>query len=176
MAAHPQPTLDSTIIQVVRGVIDFVDDPDNAGLDENLFDVFERSIADKAREETHCYSEFCEAQREQQGKSIDALDASENIVNEKISDITREVAILREIKDIRDELKMIQKVLEDQKTVLTQYHTALAKHDSLFDAEKTKLENLRGNLDFRVSKLHRLAKDASSVENSVRISRHAHLG
>jgi hypothetical protein len=42
-------TMDSMIAQFVLRLVGFVDEPHNAGLDENVFDIFEQSIADCVR-------------------------------------------------------------------------------------------------------------------------------
>lgn len=49
------PTLNSMIIQILHHTIGFVDAPRNAGLDENIFDIFEQSIAHRV-----CFAEINE--------------------------------------------------------------------------------------------------------------------
>ncbi|KAK6355051.1 hypothetical protein TWF696_004177 [Orbilia brochopaga] len=212
MKWDPPPTPDSTIIRLLQSVIGFVDGPNNAGLDENVFDIFEQSIALQAQLETQRYKEFQQAQQEQRkkiqeertrkntqalnsgflnanrnrpgpgfwdrlatllwGKStadnIDDTNAlPEKDLNEEMCDITQEVENIREIKDIKDELRMIQRVLEDQETVLTQYTAVQTKGESLALPEKNRLASLKQSLDFRIAKLQRLVRDASSVEDSL---------
>lgn len=41
----PPSSLDQMISNILQQCIGFVDAPSNAGLDENLFDIFEQSIA-----------------------------------------------------------------------------------------------------------------------------------
>lgn len=79
-----------------------------------------------------------------------------------ICDITKEVRHLREIKDIRDELRMIQRVIEDQQTVLKKFLEA--------GVSKFVLDILSG-LESRQRKSERLYSEAESVENSVRRSK-----
>lgn len=42
---RPPPTMQAMLIQILRHALDFIDAPTNAGLDENVFDIFEQSIA-----------------------------------------------------------------------------------------------------------------------------------
>lgn len=42
---RPPATMQAMLIQILRHVLDFIDAPTNAGLDENVFDTFEQSIA-----------------------------------------------------------------------------------------------------------------------------------
>lgn len=162
------PTLNSMIIQILHHTIGFVDAPRNAGLDENIFDIFEQSIAHRAHSEAKCYEEFYRAQNHSQNSGIYGPTARETLLQrieeEKICDITREIEHLREIKDIRDELKMIERVLVDQRTVLTQYR---ADHKDSTPEEDNRFASLTQNLDFRILKVERLAKDALSVEDSL---------
>lgn len=85
-------------------------------------------------------------------------------LDEKMCNIVREVEHLREIKDILDELKMIERVLTDQQTVVQQYEKG-AK--TLSQEYQVTIEDLKDSLKFRISKVERLAKDAKTVENSV---------
>ena len=102
------------------------------------------------------------------------LTECQRLEEEKMCDITQEVAHLNEIKDIRDELKMIKRVLMDQQTVIAQYHANQApdrKEDTnpktLDDNERYKLKTLEQNVEFRISKIDRLSDDAKSVQDSV---------
>lgn len=78
---------------------------------------------------------------------------------DKICDITEEVRHLQEIKDILDELKMIQRVIEDQETVLKKFFVAEGDNFNL---------DVLPSLEFRRKKAERLSSEAESVENSVR--------
>lgn len=80
--------------------------------------------------------------------------------------ISKEVEHLSEIKDIRDELRMIERVLVDQRNVITQFQDILEDDDA-----KSKLKITLQGLNGRISKVDRLGKDALWVENSVS-SRH----
>jgi hypothetical protein len=103
---------------------------------------------------------------------------------EKMCDITEEVSHLNKIKDIRDELKMIRRVLIDQQTVLSQYRANQATNlkeqklvNSLDNDERFKLKMLEQSLEFRIAKIDRFSEDAKSVEDSVSpTSPHSLLG
>ncbi|KAI0184829.1 hypothetical protein EV127DRAFT_223845 [Xylaria flabelliformis] len=155
-------TVDSMIIQILHSTIGFMDTPNNAGLDENLFDIFNEMIAHWANEETQCFNAFYKAQkdRKENGESEAKIKDAEDIC-----DITKEVEILGEVKDIGDELKMIERVLQDQVTVVAQYRTS--RNDSLPQEEMNRLDALDQDLDSRVYKVQRLARDAFSVETSL---------
>jgi hypothetical protein len=101
----------------------------------------------------------------------------------KICDITSEMQHLCEIKDVKDELRMIQRVLDDQWDVIDQYH---AGHEELkFDVnqersnsvearllgeEDDELEYTKNCIGIRITKVKSLVADATTVENSVRVS------
>jgi len=83
---------------------------------------------------------------------------AEDRIEDEICDISNEIQDLEEIKDIRDELKMIERVLDDQMTVCEKYENwAFRPHSQL----------IRDDLSFRLMKLKRLSKEAESVEASV---------
>ncbi|KAI1381286.1 hypothetical protein F4677DRAFT_121139 [Hypoxylon crocopeplum] len=164
----PSSSLDQMIENILQSCIGFVDAPSNAGLDENLFDIFEQSIAKVANNETIRYKKFCEHQQQcakmslkiRKGKKISPRELeSFRDTEDLICDITEEVKHLEEIKDIRDELRMIQRVLEDQRAVLEKYRSE--GHRSLGPDEPT-------SLSFRQNKARRLYSEAESVENSLK--------
>src|SRR3954468_14851145 len=93
-----------------------------------------------------------------------ADDKDKRDVENEICDISNEVVDLEEIMDIRDELNMIERLLEDQKLVHNVYSTSNAH-----DTPRQELDTLLRDLDFRLSKLNRLGKVAESVEKSVRL-------
>jgi hypothetical protein len=86
---------------------------------------------------------------------------------ESMCDIIKEVEHLREIKDIRDELNIIERVFTDQATVVTQFSAARRQ---LFKPEELNaLKTLEQSIDFRVSKVQKLGRDALAVEDSVSV-------
>ncbi|KAK5654203.1 hypothetical protein OQA88_7377 [Cercophora sp. LCS_1] len=158
---RPPATMQAMLIQVLRHVVDFIDSPDNPGPDENLSDIFEQSIAYRAHGEMDCYLMFHRARRAQQTKYSTATGNTARILmeekmrdEEQMCDIGQEIEHLREIKDIRDELKMIERVLEDQLP-------SLHKHVESFN----RLGAIIQSIDFRLAKLHRLNKDAESLNH-----------
>ncbi|KAK4201369.1 hypothetical protein QBC40DRAFT_306018 [Triangularia verruculosa] len=140
---HPI-SLESMIIQLLQLVVGFVDALNNAGLDENLFDIFEQSIAYR--------------------DTAQLLNQNRMLEEERMCDITQEIEHLREIKNIRDELKIIERVLEDQMAVITQYNK---RRGDLPTEAFNRLTALMQSLDFRLSKVRRLTKDAEVVESSL---------
>ncbi|KAI1473225.1 uncharacterized protein F4812DRAFT_412023 [Daldinia caldariorum] len=181
MAEDLPATIDSTIMKVLDSVVGFVDAPSNAGLDENVFDIFEQSIAYEAQAETECFREFTKWQKISWIRDSDASQAEANDTSfarkvkmqeesaeyqekeKKLCDITKEVEHLSEIKDIRDELRMIERVLVDQKVLINQYRSMLKEEDA-----EDHLYPTSQDLDGRVSKVERLEKDALWVENSIK--------
>ncbi|KAH9996182.1 hypothetical protein F4779DRAFT_623090 [Xylariaceae sp. FL0662B] len=133
-----EDSLNAMIQNILRQCIGFVDIPSNAGLDDNLFDIFEQSIA----------------------KLLDSLTNAED----NICDITKEVEHLYEIKDIRDELRMIQGVLEDQKTVLEKYSNSKGTSQEGGLDPSIGHDDVLENLNFRQRKAERLYSEAGSVE------------
>ena len=126
----------------------------------------------QAHGEMDCYSNFYRARKAQGARYIDAFGETARILNqqwmrdeEEMCDISKEIKHLREIKDIRDELKMIKCVLEDQLAVTTHYRESLGT--GLETSEFNRVGALQQSLDFRLSKLQWLNKDAEAVENSV---------
>ncbi|KAK6957082.1 hypothetical protein Daesc_002367 [Daldinia eschscholtzii] len=178
MADDLPETIDSTIVRVLDSVVRFVDAPSNAGLDENVFDIFEQSIAYEAQAETECFKEFTKWQKipwrrdndksqevgEDTGyeRQVKRQEESPEHYERQLCDITKEVEHLSEIKDIRDELRMIERVLADQKLVINQYQNALKEIDA-----ENRLSTACRDLGERVSKVERLEKDALWVDNSV---------
>ncbi|XXG97478.1 hypothetical protein Hte_003780 [Hypoxylon texense] len=164
----PPSSLDQMIQNILNGCIGFVDAPSNAGLGENLFDIFEQSIAKVANDETLQYKTFYKHQDKcaemylkiRQGERVPQaqLNSLRN-AEDKICDITEEIKHLQEIKDIRDELKMIQRVMEDQETVLKKF---LGPEGDRFNLD------VLPNLEFRRKKAERLSSEAESVENSLK--------
>jgi hypothetical protein len=83
-------------------------------------------------------------------------------------DIAEEVKQLREIKDIKDELNITERVMTDQSSVIRQYADWMEKNKANRSARMTRhVEVLRDSLDFKLLKIQRLKKDAEGVENSV---------
>ena len=120
-----------------------------------------------------CYLHFHRARQAQQTKYSSATGDTAKILThqkmkeeEEMCDISQEIDHLREIKDIRDELKMIERVLEDQLAVITQFSTTFDNHQQQTE-NSNQVEALIQSIKFRLSKLHRLNKDAESVETSV---------
>ncbi|RSL57767.1 hypothetical protein CEP54_008159 [Fusarium duplospermum] len=166
MGQEQSPSLDSMILRMIKCAIDFVDMPIIAGLNENLFDIFEQSIAHWAQKEATCYRAFHQAQETPRDLSQPESRGEKKTRHdeETMCDIFQEVGYIREIKDIKDELKMIERVLEDQKTVVGQYEATQGCSPL---SETDTLEDLKRSLLFRISKVQKLSQDASSVEDSL---------
>ncbi|KAK3316816.1 hypothetical protein B0H66DRAFT_306043 [Apodospora peruviana] len=147
----------SMITRLLQQTVDFVDSPNHAGLDENLFDIFDRCIADQAQNEMHCYSIFYEVKKNQKTTSQNATGETAKILNENrvrdeehMCDITKEIEHLREVKDIRDELKMIERVFDDQLFVLEQYCHGFGTVGVVPEDEYYQLDVLKQSLYFRL--------------------------
>ncbi|PQK17488.1 hypothetical protein BB8028_0007g06830 [Beauveria bassiana] len=179
MHHDPPPSLDLMIIQIIKAATNFVDAPANAGLGENLFDIFEQSIAHWAEKEAACFQDFHQRQQKTPNDTNRLLAArharkQQQDCSEKrdLCDISLEVGYLREIMDIKDELKMMERVLVDQDTVLSRYEAeaeAEASHKETPSSTmgQDSISSLKQSLAFRIAKVQKLARDASTVENSL---------
>ncbi|KAJ3569087.1 hypothetical protein NPX13_g6199 [Xylaria arbuscula] len=161
ITAFPDRWYQGQETELLSSTVGFMDPPNNGGLDKNLFDIFNEMIAHWANEETQCFNAFYKAQREQKERG----EFEARIRDEDICDITKEVRILGEVKDIGDELKMIERVLQDQATVIAQYRASL--NDPLPQEEMNRFITLDQDLSSRIYKAQRLTRDALSVENSL---------
>jgi hypothetical protein len=77
--------------------------------------------------------------------------------NEDISNITREIDYLKEIQDIKDELKMIEKILAQQREVFGNPDFKRSRD----------VHEVRRSLLIQLRNIERLRVDASEVETSV---------
>lgn len=86
-------------------------------------------------------------------------------------DIGQETELLKEIKDIRDELNMISKVLEDQKHVLPDLGSAIS--EIYFDERKSqqemkkRFENQLKMIDMHLHDIQRMDKQAERIYKSI---------
>ncbi|CZS79658.1 unnamed protein product [Fusarium graminearum] len=161
------------------------DAPTNAGLSENVFHIFEQSIAYRAQEDADCYASFNKSQKdltieERSSKRNSKANRQRRMeIEAELCNITKELDHLCEIKDIKDELKMIHKVLEDQRAVINQYVSSQeevnfvtedkrSREDDEWlsgDGESELLLEAKNILEQRISKVKSLFTDASTVEN-----------
>ncbi|CAH0056343.1 unnamed protein product [Clonostachys solani] len=206
---QPPLSMGLMISRILKYTTEFVDAPTNAGLNENLFHIFEQSIAyrvgdpwfnirslktlltvlyTQAQADANCYANFYKLQNELISLSRETVPQNRIKAHHqkmletenKICDITSEMQHLCEIKDVKDELRMIQRVLDDQWDVIDQYH---AGHEELkFDVnqqgsdnaearllgdEEDELEYTKNCVGIRISKVKSLFADATTVENSL---------
>ena len=170
LGQEPPNTLDETIVQIVYGAAGFVDGPTNAGLDENLFDIFEQSIATLADRQAKSYDTFEKLQQAMQkvvAGGPNAIGPGGKSVEDQISDISQEIQYLREIKDIRDELNMIERILEDQRRVTRMLLDAVNYKGRRKGWDDGWGEDLSQASEFRLSKIGKLHKQAKAVETSL---------
>ncbi|KAF2678929.1 hypothetical protein K458DRAFT_480562 [Lentithecium fluviatile CBS 122367] len=90
---------------------------------------------------------------------------------DKLLDIGAETDLLAETKDIRDELNMIAKVLEDQKSVLPDLETAITdiyreEHKSQQDLKRRFKEQMK-TIDIHLNDLARMDKQAERIYKSI---------
>ncbi|KAI8717113.1 hypothetical protein NCS52_00785900 [Fusarium sp. LHS14.1] len=183
---NPPSTMSSMICRILEHVTGFVEAPNNASLSENLFHIFEQSIAFRAQEDANCYAKFYKLQRKLSnlGKEKESTKAQHQEMMQTESDIcniTSEVEHLCEIKDIKDELRMIRRVFEDQRAVIDQYHAGRVEENSivndgrfgkeeevwLLGGEEDELIHTKKRIELRISKVKSLIADASTVEDSL---------
>ncbi|KAI0849853.1 hypothetical protein F5Y00DRAFT_261301 [Daldinia vernicosa] len=187
MAVDLPVTVDSTMTKILDRIVGFIDAPSNAGLDENVFGIFEQNIAYQTQAERECFNIFSKWKKVPWIKNVDKPQpwgegsnlgsyernlkrqelSAENRENEMCS-ISKEVEHLSEIKDTRDELRMIERVFVDQKIVITQFQDIFENNND--DDAKSKLKITLQGLNNRISKVDRLGKDALWVENSENLS------
>jgi len=142
-----------------------VDEPCNSGLDENWYTIFEQSIAEQSNNETMCYRTF---------KLLLESRGPDNRLDENVIwDVSKEMEHLRIMKDIRDELHMINRVFTDQVRVVT----------ALFDSMRTSMfpvfpptsasnhkispqqvDKVVQDMNTRIAKIHQLDHEAKMVE------------
>ena len=77
-----------------------------------------------------------------------------------ISNIDNEIESLKEIKDIRDEIRMIIKILKDQAMGLAEMDHLLRNHD-------TGSQERRSKLDINIREFEKMLRDADAVEDAV---------
>lgn len=128
----------------------------------------------QAEEEANAWANFhnCQNKLGKLGQQIvREKEMDEMIQIEKIiCNITHEVEQLREIKDIKDELRMIKRVLDDQRIVIDKYHDGQREREEVLlpGDEAEELALMKKDLEFRISTVESLSANASSVEDSVR--------
>uniref|UniRef100_A0A8H7N886 Uncharacterized protein n=1 Tax=Bionectria ochroleuca TaxID=29856 RepID=A0A8H7N886_BIOOC len=152
LETHPPLSMGLMLSRLLKYTTEFVDAPANAGLNENLFHIFEQSIAYRAQADANCYANFYKLQNKLISLSRETvphnrIKAHQQKILEtesKICDITSEMQHLCEIKDVKDELRMIQRVLDDQWDVIDQYH---AGHEELkFDVNQERSNSVEARL------------------------------
>jgi ankyrin repeat protein/Mg2+ and Co2+ transporter CorA len=90
---------------------------------------------------------------------------------DKLLDIGHETDLLAETKDIRDELNMIAKVLEDQRAVIPDLEVSIAdiyreEHKSQLDLKRKFREQLK-TIDVHLKDLERMDKQAERIYKSI---------
>jgi Mg2+ and Co2+ transporter CorA len=90
---------------------------------------------------------------------------------DKLLDIGAETDLLAETKDIRDELNMITKVLEDQRNVLPDMETSITdiyreEHKSQQDLKK-RFKDMLKTIDTHIKDLERMDKQAKRIYESI---------
>jgi hypothetical protein len=159
---HPTTSsLQDALFRIVRECVGFVDEPCNAGLDDNWYSIFEQSIADQANKETVCYKKFEDM--------LEMHRAGEKI-EETTWDVLEEMAELRIIKDIRDELHMIKRVISEQQDVVQDLYSG--KHDMQKTLNMSKISKMDGDqlldsVQLRLDKVDKLEREALMVEQRV---------
>lgn len=182
----PPSSLDQMIFDIIRQCVGFVDAPTNAGLNWNLFTIFEKSISKVASREASSYRIFRTQHRlhtnlkheitsgsELTDTKMTALKQALSEAEELMCDISQEVGDLIEIRDICDELKMIQRVLQDQEDIIKTYYEDVAKksHEGKGTSGEPKDEmgsDILSGLSLRRSIADRLYKEAEQVEVSLK--------
>ncbi|KAI0864361.1 hypothetical protein F4860DRAFT_466037 [Xylaria cubensis] len=122
------------VLDLVHIFVDFVDQPFRSGLGLSPLWIFERVIAEEAEKQVVRYNEFEKIMKQKhEDKSVHNDDTSKaNLLanpavvleNEKHKDptslITEEAKSFKNVMDIRDELSMIESVVNEQEVAMTQ--------------------------------------------------------
>ncbi|KAM5526302.1 ankyrin repeat protein [Fusarium oxysporum f. sp. phaseoli] len=205
--SNPPRSLGLTISHILSCLTQFINEPTNAGLDESPLRIFEQTIANLASGEARNYEDFYNQQKELTGLSFQQLekdqDANEQrkkqmkFLQRKMCDITKESGDLLEIKDVKNELRMICGVLDGQRTSIKGYadqristieerindngkrmndneeelndnQEKLQQDRDILHDELAELENANNNVLSQLSKVNSLIKNASSVEESIK--------
>lgn len=90
---------------------------------------------------------------------------------DKLLDIGAETDLLAEIKDIRDEINMITKVLEDQRAVIPDLESSITdiyreEHKNQADRKRRFRDQLK-TIDIHIKDLERMDKQAERIYNSI---------
>ncbi|KAF7502109.1 hypothetical protein GJ744_007110 [Endocarpon pusillum] len=130
-----------------------------------FFDFFEHSVGVVVDEEAKCFQQFARDLRETRDGNYDNLAS--------LFSITRETELLVEIKDIQDELSILQMVLKDQLAILQEFILLTVRAKAVEWADK-KNENemskrnavVQSHLD-RVEKMDKLAEKTYQALNQL---------
>ncbi|KAM0201883.1 hypothetical protein ACHAPI_001939 [Fusarium lateritium] len=162
-------------------------DPISDAPDESIFYIFEQSIAHWRQREATYYKGLWGHQVQLDSlnkiassrKLTDSELSSRTSAENEICNITREIHDLRQIKDVGDELKMIERVLIHQKTAISGYvqQRKLQSTREKAQTEKARMELLENEsreldltlsmLESQMSNVRSLLHEASSVETSL---------
>lgn len=87
-------------------------------------------------------------------------------------DLQKDIQLLEEVKDIRDELNILHSILEDQEALLERLSTLISQPDTMVEQkiEKDPVLNYyreRSDIKLRVEKVRKLQMDAGTAYNSV---------
>ncbi|KAH9242250.1 hypothetical protein K456DRAFT_1757826 [Colletotrichum gloeosporioides 23] len=112
-------SVDAAICRMLLCVIESADAPTYSGFSEEMLDIYDQSIARHKQDEAMCYRNFFMAQREDERKrhtrnEEDEWKTRRRPDEDEMCKIFNETMMLQEVKDIKDELKMIERVIYDQ--------------------------------------------------------------
>ncbi|TGO07790.1 hypothetical protein BTUL_0247g00190 [Botrytis tulipae] len=118
-----------------------------------FFDFFERSIGVVIDKEAQCFRSFSDGlARAEPGLN------SGNTESDGLFNITEEVQLLVEIRDIRDELAILQMILSDQLNPVEEFSQIVAQHRSQSNSIKDRTSDRTiKNYLYRIEKMERLA-------------------
>jgi hypothetical protein len=121
-----------------------------------LFDRFEKSSSAAAK-----------WLRQQENRRRIRQDSDLKFVDQLL-DIEEETALLKELKDIRDELNIISMILKHQVSVLNDLEAAIAgEHEDLLEVTK-RFREQKKMIDVHIKDVDRMDKQADAIFKSVR--------
>ncbi|KAK8062848.1 hypothetical protein PG997_014945 [Apiospora hydei] len=147
--------LNSVVLLMIKSAVEVFDPPSNCGFEENVLEMFDQSIARLAKGELEAYKKLGTLMKEETTK----------VGQNPMSDTSEDADQLREIKDIKDELRMIDRIFHQQLDVIEKYENFKKPRQ---ESEQETLVKLKTGLGVRSSRVEELLRDAKSVEGSIR--------
>ncbi|RDL39424.1 uncharacterized protein BP5553_03764 [Venustampulla echinocandica] len=135
---------------------------------ESFLHMFSGSISIVTDEEVRCFEVF----KREISKHEDPHEMDDTSSHSHGLDLQKDIKLLEEIKDIRDELNILHSILEDQEDLLQRLSTLISQPDTVAEQkiEKDPVLNYyreRSDIKLRIEKIRKLQMDAGTAYNSL---------